>query len=142
MTNHDLLPFAGALPRLVGFENLLRDMELLSKPSNQQNYPPHNLVKYDEYTYQLEFALAGFEKDELKVEHHGTDLHISGEQSPRDDEPCEFLHKGISTKKFRKSFKVNEHVNVVSSSYTNGILYVLLKVELPEEKKPKVIPIQ
>jgi len=142
MPNHDLLPLAGALPRFIGFDNLFRDMELLTKTSNQQNYPPHNLIKYDDYTYQLEFALAGFEKDELQVEHHGTDLTVSGEQKARDDEPCEFLHKGISAKKFKKSFKISEHMNVVSSSYTNGILYVLLKLELPEEKKPKVISIQ
>jgi molecular chaperone IbpA len=142
MPNHDLLPLSGALPRFIGFDGLFRDMELLTKTSNQQNYPPHNLIKYDDYTYQLEFALAGFEKDELLVEHHGTDLNISGEQKPRDDEPCEFIHKGISAKKFKKSFKISEHMNVVSSSYTNGVLYVLLKLELPEEKKPKVISIQ
>lgn len=143
MTTHEIVPFGAALPRFVGFDNLFRDMELLTKPSNQQNYPPHNIVKYDDATYQLEIAAAGFAKDELKVEHHNTDLVVSGEQrGARDDEPLTFIHKGISSKKFQKAFKIAEHMNVVSASYTDGILYILLKLELPEEKKPKLISIQ
>jgi molecular chaperone IbpA len=142
-TTHDLAPFGAALPRFVGFDNLFRDMELLTKTTNQQNYPPHNIVKYDDETYQLEIATAGFAKDELKVEHHNTDLLISGEQhGARDDEPLTFIHKGISSKKFRKAFKIAEHMNVISASYTDGVLYVLLKLELPEEKKPRVVSIQ
>lgn len=142
MTNHDLLPFAGALPRFVGFDRLFHDMELLSKSANNVNYPPHNVVKFDDYTYQVEIAVAGFDKDELKVEHSGTDVTVTGEQRPRDDEPCEYVHKGISTKKFRKSFKVSEYMTVLHSTLHNGVLHILMKIELPEEKKPRVIQIQ
>ena len=142
--SNNLLPLTGgALPRFIGFETLFRDMEALNKSSYSETYPPHNLIKYDDYTYQIELAVAGFEKEELKVQQNGTDLTVSGEQhGARDDEPLTFIHKGISSKKFTKSFKLSEHVEVVSSSYTNGILYILLKLELPEEKKPKVISIQ
>ena len=53
---------------LLGFDSLFNDFE--SRFANQinQNYPPYNVIKHDEDTYEIEIAVTGFDKDEVVVE--------------------------------------------------------------------------
>ena len=41
------------------------------------NFPPYNIVKTGEYTYDVELALAGFSKDDIEVHYENLSLiHI------------------------------------------------------------------
>lgn len=106
-----------------------------------ETYPPYNIREIDEDTRVLELALAGFSRDEIKVEVDNRQLKISGEKEKAEEEP-KYLHKGIATRKFSKSIALWEFWEVNSADYNDGILYIVLKREIPEEKKPRVIKIK
>lgn len=106
-----------------------------------ETYPPYNIREIDEDTRVLELALAGFTKNEIKVEVNNRVLSISGEKEKQDEEP-KYLHKGIATRKFAKTVTLWEFWEVSSADYNDGILYVVLKREIPDEKKPRQIKIK
>ncbi|MAI05349.1 MAG: hypothetical protein CMA07_06520 [Euryarchaeota archaeon] len=123
----------------VGFDHLLDELDFVARHA-KDNYPPHNIVKRSSTEYSIELALAGFEESDLDIEQKERTLSVSGE-SKHSEQEGEYLHKGISTKKFRRTFRLSEYVEVDGASYSNGILVINLKVVLPEEKRPRKINI-
>ena len=124
----------------VGFERIWNELDRhMTQGIDQSNaFPRHNIIKVDEETFQIELALAGYDHDDLSIEVEDGTLTVSGE---KEDSEVEYVHKGISTKKFRRTFRLNEHVEVSSAKFANGLLTVELKHIVPEEKKPQVIKI-
>lgn len=110
----------------------------VTKPTN--NYPPYNIVKLDEDNFIMEFAVAGFTKDEIEVIVHKGVLTAKGEKK-EDAEDINYVYKGIAARKFSRSFTLPEHTDVTGAEVNNGILVVNLKREVPEEQKPKTIKI-
>ena len=110
----------------------------VTKPVN--NYPPYNIIKIDEDKFIMEFAVAGFTKDEIEVIVHKGVLTAKGEKQ-EDAEDTNYVYKGIATRKFSRSFTLPEHTDVTGAEVYNGILTVNLKREVPEEQKPKTIKI-
>jgi len=53
----------------------------------------------------------------------------------------EFIHRGISTKKFKRTFRLSEHVNVNGADIQDGILAIELQYVIPEEMRPRKINI-
>jgi len=121
----------------VGFDQFLAEVDLAAKQASD-NYPPHNIVKYSETDYLIEMAVAGFSQEELNVEVKGRTLTVTGEHVSRGRE---FIHRGISTKKFKRVFRLSEYTQVVGADLVDGILAVKLEVVLPEEKRPRKISI-
>jgi molecular chaperone IbpA len=107
----------------------------------QDSYPPFNIREIDEDTRVLELATAGFAKDEISIKIEDDVVTISGEKAKQDEEP-KYLHKGIATRKFAKTITLWEYWEVDSADYKDGILNVVLKREIPEEKKPRQIKIK
>ena len=123
----------------VGFDHLFNELDFVTR-SAKDTYPPHNVVKIDEHEYIIEVAVAGFDMKDLTIEQDERTLNIVGDQYH--DEACEYLHKGISTKRFQRTFRLSEYVEVVGATLDKGILVVNLKVNLPEEKRPRKIEIK
>ena len=86
----------------------------------------------------IEVAVAGFSEDDLDVEQKERSVIISGEHKAKDRD---VIHRGISTKKFKRTFRLSEYVLVDGASLKDGILAIKLKLELPEEKRPRKINI-
>ena len=107
---------------------------------SQDTYPPYNVIELDEDTRVLELAIAGFDKSEISVSQDNRKLVISGVKNKEDDH--KYLHKGIAQRKFTKEYALWEYWNVKSVDLNNGILYVVIKREVPEEKKPKKFEIK
>ena len=123
----------------VGFEPLFSELErLTSATPGQDNYPPHNIVKLDDEHFSIEMAVAGFSKDDVEVELKDGTLTISGSKT---EDERNYAHKGISSRKFSKSFRLAEYVVVDDADAANGVLVVNLRVDIPEEKRPQKIKI-
>ena len=90
----------------VGFDHLLNELDYVTKHA-QDNYPPHNILRTGETEYLIELAVAGFSKDELTIEVKDRTLTILGEHASKGRE---YIHRGISTKKFKRTFRLSEHV--------------------------------
>ena len=130
---HTLFPRSS----FVGFDHLFNELEFTAKHA-QDHYPPHNIIKTDNEEYLIELAIAGFTKDEINVEVKDRTLTVTGEHVSRGRE---FIHRGISTKKFKRTFRLSEHVNVLGADIHDGILAIQLKYVIPEEMRPRKINI-
>jgi molecular chaperone IbpA len=125
----------------VGFDHLFQDLDWVARHATD-TYPPHNIVKVGENDYQIEIAVAGFTLDDLEIEQDERTLTVTGAKAKDDAEKdVEYIHKGISQKKFKRVFRLSEYVFVDGASLKDGILSVQLKFELPEEKRPRKISI-
>ena len=132
MTRIDLSPFRAMT---VGFDSLFNDIADF-RPSN---YPPYNIEKVSDYEYKLTFAVAGFSEKDISVTQKENTLAIEGNITPSEKE---YLYKGIAERTFKQSFKLSEYMNVKEAKLKDGILMVKMKLNLPEEKKPKTITIK
>jgi molecular chaperone IbpA len=103
------------------------------------SYPPYNIIKVSENETVLEVAVAGFKEDEVNVVVEDGYLRISGKKENTD--VATYLYKGIGTRAFEKAFALSKDAKVDHAEYDDGILSIFVKYEVPEEKKPKQIPI-
>ena len=67
-------------------------------------------------------------------------LTITGDRPQRREQDM-YVHKGISARKFKKSFRLSEYTEVIGADLLDGILTVDLEVVLPKEKQPRKISI-
>jgi molecular chaperone IbpA len=127
----------------IGFDHVWNEIERLADVADNKLYPPHNVVKHSESTYTIELALAGYKSDDLHVEVKEGILVITGDNRSTVDteETREYLHRGISGKKFTRTFRLSEHVVVDGADFVDGLLVIDLKVVIPEEKRPRSVPI-
>jgi molecular chaperone IbpA len=143
MTNFSIRTFD--LPSLhrhaVGFDRMFEELNRTFAAS-KDNYPPHNIVQLDETHFVIEVAVAGFKESEVDVELKDNLLTVKGERAKEEDKPeVEYLHKGISTRNFTRTFPLAENVEVRAATVENGILAIALERIIPEEKKAKKIAI-
>lgn len=128
--------------RTIGFDQLFQELnKVFTNSRADDNYPPHNVIKLDEDHYVIEVAVAGFAESEIDVELDKNRLTIRGEQV-KPEIQHEYVHKGISSKSFEKSWPLAEHVEVRAATVKNGILSIALERLVPEEAKPKKIAIE
>ena len=118
----------------IGFDSMFDRLEKLQ--SQQEGYPPHNVVKHGADSFEIALAVAGFNEKDLFVEQEENVLTIASKDVDLNGNK-EYLHKGIATRKFKKTFTLSEFVEVESVALVDGILSVYLVKNIPEEKKPK-----
>ena len=123
----------------LGFDHLFDELEKITIHAND-TYPPHNVIKSDDMKYDIELAVAGFSKDDITIELKEHVLYIKGDREKRRKDNA-YVHKGISGRKFSKSFRLSEYAEVSGADLTDGILTVSIEVVLPEEKRPQSIKI-
>ncbi len=114
------------------------DKMFASTTTPKPSYPPYNVVKIDDDKFVMEFAAAGFTKEDIDISIEKGVITIKGEKK---DEEKEYLHKGIAARKFIRSFTLPEYFEVDRAGMEHGILYIDLIRNIPEEKKPKKIAI-
>jgi molecular chaperone IbpA len=126
-------------PFFIGFNRELSRLNNAHKV-NSQSYPPYDLLKLDEDTYQISIAVAGFTKEDINVSVDNGTLIIKGEIVEVTD--AEVVHKGIAGRKFTRSFALGEYMEVTGADMKDGMLHINVERIVPEEKKPKAIKIK
>ena len=143
MTHLTTLDLNKLTPFAVGFDRIFDDMNrYMTHQATSTAFPPYNIIK-DGNKFQIEMALAGVRKEDLKME--VADGVLTVEHNPVDavnGDKWEWLHKGISQRKFRRKFTLADDILVNSASMENGMLYIEPERIIPEGKKPKLIEIQ
>jgi|TARA_B100000497_G_scaffold56631_1_gene64644 molecular chaperone IbpA len=129
--------FGKSFPFAIGFDRTLQLLERADTHSSS-NYPPYNIVKIDEENFQIEMAVAGFDKKEVSISKEKEKLIIEGEQ---DTESKEYVHQGLASRSFKRSFTLADDIIVKGADMKNGILIVSLERIVPEEDKPQEIKI-
>ena len=136
ITALDLTPF---YRNTIGMDRLFDRIVNQFDHAASTNYPPYDIVKVSEDSYEIRVAVAGFSQGEIDVTFHEGQLVITGEKSA--EENVNYLHHGISARKFTRSFQLAEYVEIKTAVAQDGILTVKLDRVLPEAAKPKTIAI-
>jgi len=132
--------FTALYPQFVGFDNIFNELERLvdgTTPTRNTSFPPHNIIKLDDNKYVVEMAVAGFGQDEVGVEIHDGTLIVKGEK--KDQTEVDYLYRGIATRSFTKSIRLNDSIEVRGAQFKDGILKIALENIIPEHKKPRKV---
>ncbi|GAB4360268.1 MAG: Hsp20 family protein [Oricola sp.] len=124
-------------PLLLGFETIEKSLERIAK--NADGYPPYNierLVRDGTEILRITLAVAGFSADDLDISTENSQLLIRGRQS--DDEPREYLHRGIAARQFQKAFVLADGMRVLGAELRNGLLSIDLDRPQPERQVRKI----
>ena len=154
MLHHTLAPFTSLTPQdfqkrlgfSVGFDSIF-DNFLNMDLTRDTGYPPYNIRKVNEYQYLIEMALAGFSKDDIEVEAEDSRLTVRSksekgeEREDNSDNNGDYVHRGIAKRSFMRQFNLSDDIIVKSADLKDGMLIVSLERVIPEEKKPRLIPI-
>ena len=123
-------------PLLVGFEQLFDSIKE-NQANGFSNYPPFN-VKRKDSTFVIEVAVAGFTLDELDITFDDEVLKIEAEQKDKEDDGFLFVHKGISSRNFSKTFTLMTGVEVRSAKLSEGILTIVLELVAKEKTTNRI----
>ena len=148
MTNKALSIFNQLRPVTVGFDNVFDHFERMfeddffSNPNS--SFPFYNLVKQGENKYDIEIALAGYNKKDIEISQENGMLSIKSkkEEESKDAKDGDVIHKGIAKRYFSKSFTIADDVKVVGAELKDGLLRVSLERIVPEHRKLKTIDIK
>jgi len=105
------------------------------------NYPPHNIVKYNETHYGIEVAVAGFSKEEIAVEVDQDQLAITGKKISENDNK-EYLHRGLAARDFEQTYTLAEYMTVKGAEVKDGMLKIEIERVVPDALKPRQITIK
>lgn len=126
---------------LVGFDRMFDTFETRFAQQLNNNYPPYNVIKSGEDSYHIELAVAGFRKDEIKVEVSQDILTIYGERNRDAENDIQYMHRGLSARDFVRQFQLAEHMVVKGAQIQDGLLLIEIERIIPEEKKARLIDI-
>ena len=147
----DKLPsiFKQLRPVSIGFDNLFDhfenffDDDQFFRSSLTSTFPFYNIVKKGNDKYDIELALAGYDKKDITVEYADNLLHIKSiKETKSDNEKDGVIHQGIAKRYFSKTFTIADDVEIEGAELKNGLLKVSLHQIVPEDKKPKQITVK
>ena len=147
---NNLSIFNNLRPLTVGFDNVFDQLEYIMEDrffekGTVANFPPYNIVKTGENTYDVELALAGFNKNDIEVEYKENNLTVKSKKQDKAEETDpdgNMIHRGISKRMFTRSFTIANDVEVKGAELKDGLLKVSLERIIPDHKKAKTIEIK
>ena len=92
---------------VIGYDKIFNTV--LNQPTNlinnKPNYPPHNLIEYEDGKYTITLAVAGISKEDLDVTLEEQNLTISYDGKETESNG-KILYRGIANRSFKKIFHV------------------------------------
>lgn len=124
-------------PLLLGFDDFEKTIDRLRKSSGD-SYPPYNIEQIGEYGLRITLAVAGFSMNDLDVEIDQSQLTIRGKRKADNEEERIYLHRGIATRQFQRSFVLADGIEVTGADLDNGLLHINLERIIPESNAVKI----
>ncbi|MFC0708127.1 Hsp20 family protein [Azorhizophilus paspali] len=125
----------------IGFDRFNDLFESALRNEAGSTYPPYNIEKHGDERYRIVIAAAGFQESDLDVQVERGVLSVSGGKRESRSEGVAYLHQGIAQRAFKLSFRLVDHIEVKGAELRNGLLSIELVRIVPEEARPKRIPI-
>lgn len=135
MRNFDFSPLYRSA---IGFDRLAHLFNEAQRAETAPSYPPYNIELVTEDQYRISMAVAGFDRSEIDIETERDVLKVVGRKAKPETQGT-YLHRGIASRDFEHSFRLADHVKVVSARLDNGLLNIELQREIPEAHKPRRI---
>ena len=136
--------FNTVTPYAVGFDRQFdRLWDYATHQAESSGFPPYNIQKTEDFKFEIEMALAGFDKKDISVEVAEGVLTIKSIKDKDTGATDEFtLYKGISKRNFTRKFTLADDIVVNDAKLENGMLTISLERIIPEEKKPRQITVK
>ncbi|MCQ4299445.1 Hsp20 family protein [Pseudomonas songnenensis] len=134
-------PMAPLFRQSVGFDRFNDLFESALRNDTGSSYPPYNIEKHGDDQYRIVVAAAGFQEADLDLQVERSVLTITGGRRENEAENVTYLHQGIAQRAFKLSFRLADHIEVKGAALSSGLLHIDLVRVVPEEAKPKRIPI-
>lgn len=138
MTSFSMAPL---FRQSIGFDRFNDLFESALRNDANSSFPPYNVEKHGDDQYRIIVATAGFQESDLDLQVERGVLTISGGKRESGAENVTYLHQGIAQRAFKLSFRLADHIEVKGAALDNGLLSIDLERIVPEEAKPKRIPI-
>lgn len=120
-------------PFLLGFDAFEERVDRLAKSAD--GYPPYNIERKLDADgterFLISIAVAGFSATELEVLAEDNQLLVRGRQ--QDDPQREFLHRGIATRQFQRTFLLADGVVIKDAALSHGMLVIDIERPLAEK---------
>ena len=131
-------------PYAVGFDRQFdRLFDYVTHQAESTGYPPYNIQKTEDYKFEIEMALAGFDKKDIEIEVAEGVLTVKSLKDKDAGATDDYtLYKGISQRNFTRKFTLADDIVVKGAELKNGMLTINLERIVPEEKKPQMIEIK
>tara|TARA_R100000005_G_C4921523_1_gene154578 strand:+ start:332 stop:772 length:441 start_codon:yes stop_codon:yes gene_type:complete len=146
MTNRAIQLFNQLRPVTVGFDNAFDHFERMFEDdffTSVPAFPHYNIVKTADNKYDIEIALAGYNKKDIEVELKEGILTVKSKKDEKEDtKDGEVIHKGIAKRYFSKAFTIADDVEVKGAELKDGLLRVSMERIVPEHRKAKTIDIK
>lgn len=127
----------------VGFDHFDELLNNALRADQGSSWPPYDIVREGEDRYQIVMAVAGFREKDLNITVQENELRISAEAGKEEEsEQRTWLHRGIARRAFQRTFRLADHVQVKGARLRDGLLTVELERVVPEEAKPRMVPIE
>ena len=147
---NNLSIFNNLRPITVGFDDMFDHFEHMMddgffRNGTVSNFPPYNIVKTGKNTYNVELALAGFNRKDIEVTYEENLLTVKSKKSDeaeQTDEDGNVIHRGISKRFFSKSFTIANDVEIKGAELKDCLLVIALERIIQEAKKAKTIEIK
>lgn len=124
----------------LGFDDLFNSMGL-NRVTQTNHYPPTDIWTEGSKTY-VQLAIAGFEKENVKVSVEDNTLKVSGViEKATVSKDKKYHASGISKKSFDRVFALNENTEVESADIVNGLLTIVVNSK-PVQKNVKNIEVK
>ena len=137
--NNTLARWETYSPVSIGLADMFNRLDALAD-SGAVNYPPYNIVKFDNESQELQIALAGFDRKDIEVSLERGVLSVKANTVDK-DEVGEYVHRGIASRSVNRNWQLSDSAVVDNVTYTDGLLRIGIRLDLPEAKRRKVFPI-
>ena len=131
-------------PYAVGFDRTFdRLFDYVTHQAESTGYPPYNIQKTEDYKFEIEMALAGFDKKDIEIEVAEGVLTVKSLKDKDTGATDDYtLYKGISQRNFTRKFTLADDIVVKGAELKNGMLTINLERIVPEEKKLQLIEVK
>lgn len=120
------------------------DMKTFTDMQPKANFPKVNVSETDD-AYEVEIALAGFNKEDISMELKDNCLCVKADkQLESSEEHKKYLMREISSRSFRRAlnFPVKIMTDEVSCVHEDGIVRCILRKEPPKKIEDNIIKIE
>ena len=125
----------------VGFDRFNDLFDALAEQEPRNSFPPYDIVKTGEHSYQIVMAIAGYAENDIDISVEKDTLKVSAAQGTSEQTDVQYIHRGIAKRNFERSFRLADHMKVETANLDNGLLTISLYREVPEEQKLRKIEI-
>ncbi|RMQ06613.1 Heat shock protein, Hsp20 family [Pseudomonas viridiflava] len=125
----------------VGFDRFNDLFESAARNETASGYPPYNVERHTDDHYRIVIAAAGMQEQDLELQVEKGVLTVIGNKREQEADNVTYLHQGIARREFKLSFRLADNIEVKGADLSHGLLSIDLVRNVPEEAKPKRIPL-